>query len=185
MSRSTLRSIWSRARRRAGFARDTRGSAAVEFAFVAFPFLLMLFAVFEFAFTFFLMVTLDNATHDAARRIRTGDVQKTGMSEQAFNNMVCETVSFLVACDDHLYTDVRVYTDFDDVTDPNPVTGGEFDEDATQFEPGVQNDIVVVRTYYIWDVFFPTLGTNLANMNGNRRLIMSSAAFRNEPYKEE
>jgi Flp pilus assembly protein TadG len=184
MSTLSLRSIWSRARDRAGLARDEEGQVAVEFAFVAFPFLLLLFAVFEVGFTFFIGVTLDNATHDAARRIRTGEVQNTGTSAAAFSALVCENVSFLVPCDDRLYTDVRVYTDFDSISDPDPVAGGDFDPDATQFDPGEQRDIVVVRSYYIWDVFLPDFGIGLTNLNGGKRLIQSSASFRNEPYKD-
>ena len=35
---------------------------------------------------------------------------------------------------------------------------------------------------YQWPVYVSLLGFNLADMSGSKRLIMATAAFRNEPY---
>ena len=50
------------------------------------------------------------------------------------------------------------------------------------YAPGGPGDIVVVRLMYQWPIYVSLLGFNLANMAGNKRLIMATAAFRNEPY---
>ena len=44
-------------------------------------------------------------------------------------------------------------------------------------------DIVVVRLIYLWPVYVPILGLNLSDMAGGKRLMMSTVAFRNEPYQ--
>ena len=58
---------------------------------------------------------------------------------------------------------------------------GELQQNFT-FDPGGGGDVVVVRAFYAWPVLTPNLGLGLHNMNGNKRLIAASAAFRNEPF---
>jgi len=41
---------------------------------------------------------------------------------------------------------------------------------------------VVVRLMYQWPVYVSLLGLNLADSAGSKRLLMSTIAFRNEPY---
>lgn len=163
-------------------ARDERGAAAVEFAIVATPFFLLLFAVLEITFMFFVTTTLEGATMEAGRRIRTGEMQNADSTAEEFRLLVCEKVAALLPCDANIKVDVRVYTDFDDVTPPSPVEDGEFNDDALEVDFGDAGDIVVVRVYYLWKVFMPQLGTGLSNLNGGYRLIQATAAFRNEPF---
>lgn len=171
-----------RAARRLGRARD--GATAVEFAALAFPFMLMLFAVLEVSYMFLISTSLEAATNEAARRIRTGEMQMAGASGQDFLDAVCAEVSVVVPCDDAAYVDVRVFDDFDDVSHTNPVSGGEFDPSGLQADFGEAGDIVVARVYYVWRVFTPGLGAGLANLSGGRRLLVSASTFRNEPFGE-
>jgi hypothetical protein len=41
---------------------------------------------------------------------------------------------------------------------------------------------VVVRLMYQWPVYVSLLGLNLADLNGGKRLLISTVAFRNEPF---
>ena len=50
------------------------------------------------------------------------------------------------------------------------------------YAPGGPGDIVVVRLLYQWPVYVSLLGLNLSDTTGNKRLLMSTIAFRNEPY---
>ena len=47
---------------------------------------------------------------------------------------------------------------------------------------GGPGDIVVVRLFYQWPLVVTGLGWNPSNINGNKRLLSATAAFRNEPY---
>jgi hypothetical protein len=40
----------------------------------------------------------------------------------------------------------------------------------------------VVRLFYQWPVYLSLLGFTLSNMSGGKRLLVATAAFRNEPY---
>jgi hypothetical protein len=50
------------------------------------------------------------------------------------------------------------------------------------YNPGGPGDIVVVRLFYQWPVYVALLGFDLQNMAGGKRLLIATAAFRNEPY---
>src|SRR5229473_5850363 len=92
-------------------ARREDGSAAVEFALVAAPFLALLFAIIETALVFFAGQTLETATADASRLIMTGQVQNQSFDQTKFQNAVCARVSTLFNCSG-IMVDVRTYTNF-------------------------------------------------------------------------
>jgi hypothetical protein len=39
-----------------------------------------------------------------------------------------------------------------------------------------------VRLMYEWPIYVSLLGFSLSDLSGGKRLIMATAAFRNEPY---
>lgn len=166
------------------FAHDREGAAAIEFAIVALPFFMLLFAVMEIGFMFYVNTMIDNATAEAARKIRTGEIQMAGASADDFWDEVCDNVQIVAACDGRLFVDVRTFDSFAGTRQDDPVTNGDFDPSGLQSDFGESGDIVLVRVYYVWDVFFPSLGTGLSNLNGGKRLLSSTAAFRNEPFGE-
>ena len=57
-----------------------------------------------------------------------------------------------------------------------------------QFEIGESGNIsggssiVLVRGFYVWQLFTPVFSQYFANMAGNKRLLSSSVAFKNEPF---
>ena len=54
----------------------------------------------------------------------------------------------------------------------------------TSFDPGVGGDVVVVRAFYDWSVMAKLpRGVSLANMGNGDRMLVATAAFRNEPFK--
>jgi Flp pilus assembly protein TadG len=171
------------------FARARRGAVAVEFAFVIFPFLLLLFGIIELALVFTVSTTLESATETAARRIRTGEFQtgaQTGKTD--FKALVCQRMSWLQAqCDSSLYVDVRTFAvdDFTSLAANTPQQGATFDPNATCFSPGKPTDLVLVRTYLPWQLFTPFLNAGLENMGNGKRLISAVSTFRNEPYNND
>lgn len=163
------------------FLRDTKGAGAVEFAMVVTPFLFTLFSLLEVALIFFGSSALESGVQQAARTIRTGELQNSGGGVEAFRTLLCAQAVGLISCDSKLNVDVRTYPTFAEADLTPPVTA-----DGTpipgNFNPGGREDIVVVRVYYVWEVYTPLLGTLLGNIGStNSRLLLSTAAFRNEP----
>ena len=169
--------------RRFGRARD--GATAVEFALIAIPFATLLFAFIELGLVFLVQTTLDNATEDAARQIRTGEMQVAKGDATSFKTAVCDEVSWFGAgCSGNLKVDVRVFTSFTNQTPTNLVKNGSFDDSSVEFTPGCGGDIVLVRTFYQWPLLTPLLSSALVNLSGNKRLISSTVTFRNEPFTQ-
>ena len=158
-------------------ARKQDGSAAVEFGMVAAPFLLLVFAIMETAIVFFAGQALETAVSDSARLIMTGQAQSQGFSQGAFKTAVCQKVYGLFDCANGVYVDVKTYTSFNNLNMTPPVVNGQF-QNNTSYQPGGPGDIVVVRLFYQWPIYVSLL----QNMNGNKRLLVATSAFRNEPY---
>jgi Flp pilus assembly protein TadG len=164
------------------FRRNSRGSAAVEFALVAPVFFALLFAIIETAIVFFAGQVLETVTQDSARMIMTGQAQTGGYSQGQFKDYVCGRVSVLFDCANGIYVDVQSYPAFTNVSITDPINGSKNFIATMQYSPGGPGDIVVVRLFYQWPLFVTGLGYNIANLSGSKRLLAATAAFRNEPY---
>jgi Flp pilus assembly protein TadG len=163
------------------FSRHDDGAAMVEFAMVATPFLALMFAIIQTSLVFFAGQVLETATADSARLIMTGQAQTAGYDQAAFKQQVCAKITGLFSCSG-IYVDVKTYSNFGAITNTMPVdANGNFTNNFT-YQPGAAGDIVVVRLIYQFPIYVNLLGSTLSNMNGNKRIIVATAAFRNEPY---
>lgn len=165
-------------------ARSKSGTAVIEFAIIAPVFCAMLFAIIETGLVFFAQGVLENGVLTAARLIRTGQAQSQNMTQSQFRTQVCNQISVLLSCDaTKLQLDVRAYTSFGNTAFANPITAqGTLDTNVSQFSPGGPCSIVVVRGFYVWQLFTPIFGNYFSNMANRQRLISTAFAFRNEPY---
>jgi len=164
------------------FARGSDGAAAVEFGMVAAPFLALMFAIMETALVFFASQTMETAVADSARLIMTGQAQAASFGgADKFKEAVCAKIGGLFNCQAGLYVDVKTYPKFADVNNSPPTIKPDGTID-TSYNTGGPGDIVVVRLMYQWPVYASLLGLNLSNIGSNKRLLMATAAFRNEPY---
>jgi Flp pilus assembly protein TadG len=168
----------------ARFIRQQDGATTVEFALIAAPFLAMIFAIMETAIVFFAGQALETAASDSSRLIMTGQAQTQGYSQAQFKNAVCGKIYGLFNCAGGLYVDVKTYTSFSNINNSQlPIdANGNLQTGNFGYQPGGPGDIVVVRLMYQWPVYVSLLGLNLSDLSGSKRLIMSTVAFRNEPY---
>jgi len=165
------------------FCRRKDGAVAVEFALVAAPFLALLFAIMETAIVFFAGQTLETAASDSARLILTGQAQKQGFSQAKFKEEVCNRVRGLFDCENGIQIDVRTYSSFSAMSSTKPLDENGNVNLTPTYQPGGPGDIVLVRLIYPWPVYMSMPGLNLADMPGGKRLLLATAAFRNEPYQ--
>jgi Flp pilus assembly protein TadG len=160
------------------FVRREEGAAAVEFALVAAPFLALLFAIIETGLYFFAGQTLETAVADTTRLIMTGQAQGANLDKAGFKQELCKRIYGLFDCD-KIQIDVRKVPSFAaaDLSRPPDAEGTGF-----VYQPGAAGDIVVVRVVYPWPVYVSLLGFDLSDAGGGTRLMMATAAFRNEPF---
>jgi len=161
------------------FARADDGAAAIEFAFVAIPFLILVFAIIELGFTFLVSMGLENAMNNVDRTIRTGAFQASGGGAAAFHDAVCNEMPwFGGSCASSLVLDVRVLPSFAQTSAlPAPAPG------KTCFDPGGAGSIVLVRGYYKWPLITPLLQEAVSGTPGDR-VVTFAAVFANEPFSD-
>lgn len=181
------------------FARNGRGATAVEFALVALPFVFLIFSILEIALIFLVNVTLENAVSTAAREIRTGQQQETGISGQtnvnAFRQSLCNNMSWLSSqClaslsssgnQNGLVVDIRAPSSFASTTEPSPVVNGQlnqYSDGNNCFYSGSAGSIVVVRAFYPWMMFTPFLYNAFYHLSNGAIVLQAAEVFQNEPY---
>lgn len=173
------------------FRKAEGGATAVEFAFVALPVLLLMFAMLETALIFWSSQVLETAVANASRQIYTGQFQQSAANvgippEQRlanFKQAVCSHVRALFDCNAKLDVDVRSFSSFAEATVPRPIrtSDGTYDPSGFGYMPPTANQIMIVRASLEYPVFVSLLAPFTGLSNGNR-LIMASATFRTEPY---
>lgn len=163
--------------RRLARARD--GATAVEFALIATPFFLLLMAILELGLVFLVSTTLEHATHEASRQIRTGEFQEAGgVSADDFETLVCDQLSWMGdSCKAQLDVDVRAYATIAQMLTPPP-----YDPEEACFEAGGPGQVVLARTSIRWKIFTPLLRPSMATSGDGKRLIRATTAFKNEPF---
>ena len=164
------------------FGRDRSGASALEFALVAVPLILLLLAVLQLGLVFLGNYMLEHATAQGARLIRTGQAQTQGFDAAAFKNEVCKHLTAPLSCSG-LKLDVRRFTNFSSTELTNPLDAGGAMKTSFSYDPGNGGDVVVVRGFYEFEIpsLFP-VEISMGNMQGGSRVLVATAAFRNEPF---
>ena len=192
---SMIQTFRRRLRDRLQSRKATRGLAAVEFAIVALPFMMMLFALVEIMMIFFVQTTLEAGVAEEARKIRTGQAQSTTapISQSAFKAAVCGRMYGLGDCTNRLFVTVQA-----NPTGPlpDPWADGNLNSSDEAYQPANPGELVVVRAYYVWPLMTPGLsdvfktplnsGTHasmISTFGASNRILAASAAFQNEPFR--
>ena len=176
---------------RRGLIGDRRGAAAVEFAIVSPLFLFLMFSLFEVGWFFFANSIVDASVADAGRLVKTGQIQRlNGDDEEKFEalyDQVCNVLQTFGDCDDRLTVEVQTYTSFADLAaDSGAATCADAPPDQLDlipFSPGGELEIVRVRVCFIYTTVNPVVGINLSEDGTNKRRLISTMIFRNEPYE--
>ena len=178
-------------RRMRHYLKNREGTAAIEFAILAIPFFMLLFAILELAIVFFINSTLNHAVSEAGRQIRTGNFQACGTQDN-FKKLVCENMKGLGRCEKRLRIDVVSGTAFKTITlvdPPEPAEEDPSDPTSTDDIPNGEwtntgaNVPVVIRGLYYHKLVLPPQLTRLENVPGKGiRLLNATTAFRNEPF---
>lgn len=180
------------------FRRDENGTAAIEFALLAIPFFLLIFAIIETCLTFGAEQTMNYAVDKLGRELRTGQItfntgESTDMTETEFRTRLCNEIGIFFDCgsdvDERLFVDLQSYTTFADIPTSVPISGGSLDDSSFSFNPGGPSTINMLRAYYIRGIAVDLFRPYLANIkaegdsDSNHYLIVATTAYRNEAYE--
>jgi len=176
--------------------RSKDGAAAIEFALLAIPYFVIVFAIIETFVAYTAEQLVGYAADKLARQLRTGEITynlglSTDKNEAQFRQLFCDEIAILISCaasPGSLWIDVKSYTSFANLPtaiprkDPND-PHSELDTAGFTFTPGGAGSINMVRAFYQWqvvtDLVRPLVSTS---SQSNTFLITALSAFRNEAY---
>lgn len=156
-------------------------ATAVEFALVAFPFTYLLIGIIELSVMFAAMSTLDAATNDAARIIRTGQAQTSADPEQEFKDLLCDRAKVFLSCPDIQYEVIHM-NGFSDFASFPPAYDEEGNLQSSGFDAGSVDDVILIRTVYRYPLLTPLLSSAFSDGANNSKLFMSTVVLETEPY---
>lgn len=161
------------------------GAAAVEFALVGVPFFMMLVGTVELTLYFSTGIVMEGAAGEAARMIRTGQVQNSSNPVQTFEDALCDGVKTVINCLNLQYEVVPVpQNSFSNAAAMQPTFDEEGDLVSQGFDPGTASQDVLVRVFYRYNFLTPFMGSVLSgDPSSNEAQIMSTVVIKNEPYK--
>lgn len=164
--------------------RERRAVITLEFAVILGPLIGVLLVCLQVPLIFIASETLQGAALMAGRQIMTGQVQQSGMTQQAFQQAVCNILPGLFACN-AVMVDVESAGNYSQITTGAPsITYGKNGQpnNSWPFAPGGPDDVVIVRVMYNWPVIGGSLIPGIANQPGGNLLLVGTAVFKNEPY---
>ena len=169
------------------FLRDRRGATGVEFAVLALPFALLIFAILESCISFAGQQILANAADDVARQLRTGQIRPANMSEPALKTLICDRLNVLVAATcPGLVVDLREYPTFEAAAAVKLKFTSDKDIDTTGFAvtPGGSMSKNMLRVFYRWPVMTDLMRKSMSNLKGGNTLHFAAVIWQNEPYND-
>nr|WP_245435826.1 TadE/TadG family type IV pilus assembly protein [Mesorhizobium tamadayense] len=186
----------ARAKPRHGFFSDRRGSTALEFAMLAMPFALLVFAILESCISFAGQEVMANATDDIARQLRTGQIRKADVTEASIKTLICDRLEIMVATNclgsgsnASLLVDLREYATFADaaaagfkIVDRDIVLTQGAGSTSFTVSPGLAESKNMLRVFYKWPVMTDFLAKQMANLKDGKTLHFASVTWQNEPF---
>lgn len=184
-------------RRRGTFGADQSGATAVEFGFVALPFLMMVFFIINIGLYYFAINSLDKGVIDASRQILTGSAQTSGLTVGQFKTLVCNQanvggsaidcskLSILVTSSTVSWADLINKAGGQSCTSNGSLsagTGQSTDLLSTYTTSGSNNVFVLVTACYGWSgsKILPFFTFN--KLSDGTTLIQSANAMAVEPF---
>jgi Flp pilus assembly protein TadG len=170
------------------FNGDERGVAAIEFAILAMPFLLVLFAVLESSISFASQQLMADTVDHLARDIRVANIRKggTGSSPAEIKDRICTELEFFVedGCPG-LEVDLKVYADYNDI----PVTiprqaNNDIDTSGFDIKVGGNSEKQMLRVFYRWKYMTKFIADKSATLPDGKTLLYAAAVWKIEPLME-
>lgn len=184
-----MRAIAGGAPRRAGFGRDERGIAVVEFSLVALPLFALIAVILEASLVVFAQHRLDVSVERAARLLRTGAFQagatgddpvarlRKAMCGGGFNMFRCDDVRIDLTRTDS-FTPAQIAAPYDAKTlNWSAGFGARFDCPPGSSVVSLRVAVPVLRPFRFLDI------TGQA-MPGGRQLLTSTMVFRTEGFED-
>lgn len=160
---------------------------AIEFAALAIPFGLLVFAILESCISFAGQQMIANATDDIAREMRTGQIKSAAVNENTLKQMVCDRIGLVVATGcPGLEVDLRHFDTFAEAAAIRVKLTADRDIDTSDFrvDLGPSMSRNMLRVFYRWPVMLDFLRRSMSNLKGGYTLQFATVTWQNEPFDD-
>jgi Flp pilus assembly protein TadG len=173
-----------------GFTKDRKGTTVIEFALLAFPFSLLIFAILESCISFAAEEYMQNVTDDVAREFRVGKpwTKKAVVTKEQVRDKICDQLEVFVSdgCPG-LSIDLRSFNTFAEAAAlRHTIKDGDIypDGGSFKFEPGTSQTKNILRVFYRWPIMTDLMRSRMSNLDNNAALHFATATWQNEPFDD-
>jgi Flp pilus assembly protein TadG len=171
------------------FRKNEEGVTAIEFAMIAPVFFLLMGSLMETGIMLFGEYVLQTSVQEAARLVRTGQAQSSGMTSAAFKTAICDTATVIANCSSRVTVSMVSAADFTALAAIVPSylsvgnTYGGGGGTGASHSCGKSEQAVALIATYDWDFTMPFLKEKFGNVDGDsKRRIAGIYMFQNEPF---
>ena len=182
--RSTLASAARRGGNQRSLLKDDNGATAVEFGMIAVPFLLFLVGILGMGLYYLTLISLEYGIESAARKIRTGEAERDGLTVGGFKGLIC-AAAVGIDCS-KVTVIIQKATTWGGINPQacvtnNSQTGSSGNAgDLLSNYSGSASQVVLVTACYRWPL---ADSFEFMKFSGSGPTIIQAAtAFKNEPY---
>lgn len=168
------------------FRRDRSGTASIEFAILALPFFVLVFALLEICLSFTVRQMLSYSTETVARQLQTGQLLGTDLTAEELRRKLCGNIQIVVAHDcPGLTFSLNSFDTFKAVPVRDLVDGSGKLLNANLLKPGGSSSINQLNVLYRWPII-----TDLLKRIGEKAApdgklnLFSTITWQNEPFPE-
>lgn len=178
----TIRSLLTRLR---DLTRREDGTATLDFVLIVPVFITLFVSSFELSVILIRQAMLDRGLDIAVRDLRLGKWPK--VTEKILKEAVCDGAGNVIAdCENQLLLEMYNVTNAGWQTpDPgaNCIDRSQSQNPALSFQPGVENEMILIRACVLIDPFLPGAGLALAMQAQHEDgfPLTATSAFVNEP----
>jgi len=163
---------------------DESGTATLEFVIIVPVFLTIFMSAFEAGLLMTRQVMLERGMDMSIRNLRLGSW--TDPTHDMLKTEICRIAAIIPDCMDTVMLELRPIstTTWNFLSaDATCVERDEPIQPVTEFNVGIENEMMLVRACAIFDPIFPMtgLGLNLPTDSGGAYALIASSAFVNEP----
>lgn len=166
------------------YIKKSEGTTAIELSFIVLPLTYFLLGIIEIALMFTTSIVLEGATSDAARLVRTGQVQQAANGQALFEDALCDSMSVLADCSEIEYEVVNL-DNFGSASGNSASFDGDGNFESQGFDPGGVSDVVLIRAVYNYPLRTPVVSDFFSDAADNTRLMISTVVLQTEPYDFE
>jgi Flp pilus assembly protein TadG len=163
------------------FIKNRKGSAAIEFAILALPFLVVIFAIVEIAIMYFVDSGLDAALHKAVRQVRVGTAKTASWDITKFKDVICSDLSYSFSCSSSIKVRATVISDMNSVTRASGISGGVLSV-TEDFNLGSSGDYILIQAFLPWDPVIKLYSFSSSRLDDGSYVLGAAELFKNEPF---